>query len=93
MTAGKCDPCGREFTGLGAFDKHQDVNYDRRPPVICQDPAAVGLVQQESGRWGFPITDAAREVLRSLRAKQAPVHTPVTPQDGAAAESRYGASP
>jgi hypothetical protein len=68
MTACQCSPCGREFTGLGAFDKHQDVDYSRRPAVRCLDPASVGLVRQDQGRWGFVLNPQDRERLRKLRA-------------------------
>jgi hypothetical protein len=68
MRACQCARCGREFTGLTAFDRHQDVSYKRRPAVLCKDPATAGLVRQKSGRWGLPIDPAARERLRQLRA-------------------------
>jgi hypothetical protein len=86
-----CNPCGRAFTGLTAFDKHQDVDYSRRPAVRCQDPTAAGLVQQPSGRWGFPIDAASRLTLQNLRAKQGRVSVSVPPGDSEAAESSYGA--
>ena len=79
MSACLCHTCGREFTGLTAFDKHQDVDYTRRPAVRCMDPATVGLVQQPSGRWGFPIDASSRDLLRKLRAKQALAHTGTPP--------------
>ena len=71
MSACLCHPCGREFTGLTAFDKHQDVDYTRRPAVRCMDPASVGLVQQPSGRWGFPIDAGSRLRLAKMRAERA----------------------
>ena len=89
MSVCLCDPCGREFTGLTAFDKHQDVDYTRRPAVRCMDPASVGLVQQPSGRWGFPIDAASRDLLRKLRAKQPPAHTGTPPAGSEAAESSF----
>ena len=69
MSAGKCGACGREFTGVASFDKHQDVNYMRRPTVICLDPATVGLAEDRNGRWGTPADDASRLRLASLRAR------------------------
>jgi hypothetical protein len=69
VRACQCARCERWFTGLTAFDRHQDVDYSRRPAVQCKDPAAAGLVRQESGRWGLPIDDGTRERLRTLRAK------------------------
>ncbi len=88
MSACHCEPCGRDFSGLTAFDKHQDVNYGRRPAVACLDPASVGLVQQASGRWGFPVSEDSREALRNLRARQAMAGTSGTPRSQGPAESR-----
>jgi hypothetical protein len=67
VSACLCSPCGRQFTGLTAFDKHQEVDYRREPAVRCMDPATAGLVRQSSGRWGLPIDPDARERLRALR--------------------------
>jgi len=71
MSVCKCSPCGREFTGLSTFDRHQDVNYNRRPAVVCVDPAGLGMVQNRSGRWGFPLDESGRAWLESLRAAEA----------------------
>ena len=72
MTALGCAPCGRGFTSLGAFDQHQDVDYSRRPAVRCQDPATVGLVMSAtSGRWGWPVPEAARARFATLRDRAA----------------------
>ncbi len=68
MSMCTCSPCGRAFTGLTAFDKHQDVDYTRRPAVACLDPATAGLVRQSSGRWGFPADEDSRARLAALRA-------------------------
>jgi hypothetical protein len=65
-----CSLCAREFTTLAAFDRHQDVDYTRRPAVNCQDPAAKGLVQNSLGRWHFPIDADSRERLRKMRAER-----------------------
>lgn len=70
MTACQCAPCGYEFTGLTAFDRHQDTDYSRRAAVVCRDPAAAGLTRQASGRWGLPVDEASSERLRSLRNRQ-----------------------
>jgi hypothetical protein len=67
MSACACDPCGREFTGLGAFDKHHAVDYTRRPAVTCRNPEALGMVRNRAGRWGFPLDDAGRTFFASLR--------------------------
>lgn len=71
MSACQCHPCGRHFTGLTAFDKHQDVDYTRQPEVRCIDPAALGMVQNPHGRWGYPMSDDRREQLKALRAGDA----------------------
>lgn len=81
-----CAACERSFTGLTSFDKHHETDYGRRPAVRCIDPATLGMVQQESGRWGFPQTDAGRERLRALSAAQSPAHTEVTPRDSRPAD-------
>ena len=80
MSACLCDPCGREFTGLTAFDKHQDVDYTRRPAVRCMDPATVGLVQGSHGRWGFPADAASRARLAKMRAERASASVSGYPQ-------------
>lgn len=92
MSACTCSPCGREFTGLTAFDKHQDVDYSRRTPVVCMDPAVLGMEQNPFGRWGFPGDADSRARLRALRPEQAPVGDQSTPQGSEAAESRTAGS-
>jgi hypothetical protein len=91
MSACKCSPCGREFTGLTAFDKHQDVDYSRRPAVVCKDPATIGLVRNDYGRWGEPMNAAGREWVQNLAAKRALARTPVTP--GPSGPSESGGAP
>jgi hypothetical protein len=68
MAACTCAACGIVTTGLGAFDKHQDVDYSRRPAVTCRNPEALGMVRNHAGRWGFPLDDAGRAFFASLRA-------------------------
>jgi hypothetical protein len=63
-----CSLCSRSFSGLTAFDRHHDVDYRRKPAVVCREPASAGLVRQKSGRWGLPADPAVRERLRVLRA-------------------------
>ena len=87
-----CAACERSFTGLTAFDKHHETDYGRRPAVRCIDPATLGMVQQESGRWGFPQTDAGRERLRALSAAQPSGEGRSTPQDSRPADLSYGAA-
>jgi hypothetical protein len=68
MSVCVCGACKRSFSGLGSFDRHQDVDYSRRPAVRCLDPASVGLVRQDQGRWGVVLDEQGRERLRKLRA-------------------------
>lgn len=75
----QCHPCGRTFTGLGLFDRHQDVDYSHRPAVRCLDPASLGMTQAPDGTWGTPEGLAKRERLttglaraRFARAHQSP---------------------
>ncbi len=80
MSACTCAPCGREFTSLTAFDKHQSADYRCRPAVLCADPATVGLVRQASGRWGLPRTAYSRARSSVWRAAKARAHTRSTPR-------------
>jgi hypothetical protein len=68
MSACECAGCGRGFTCESAFDRHQDADYDRRPPVICLDPGLRGLKLGRFGRWGWPQTEKGRQRLEKLRA-------------------------
>lgn len=67
MSTCTCHPCGESFTGLTAFDKHQDVDYNRRPAVQCLDPATLGMERNAHGRWGYPGSDEDRERLAAMR--------------------------
>lgn len=53
MAKCECPVCGRVFSGLTTFDKHQDVDHDRKPVVTCHDPVTVGLVVRD-GVWHLP---------------------------------------
>jgi len=66
----QCVLCGATFTGLTLFDAHQDVNYKRKPPIICLAPRALGLAQDARGTWGTPEGLRARERSRTM-VKQA----------------------
>lgn len=70
MTVCACALCSEAFTGVTAFDAHQDRDYSRVPAVICRPPAVCGLVRNEYGRWGMPADEASRERLKVLRARQ-----------------------
>jgi len=85
-----CPICGREFTTLKAFDRAQDVDYKRTPNVRCVDPATVGLVQNERGRWHTPASARERSRLKALRASEGRTHTPGTPREDNAAVSHGG---
>ncbi len=67
MTACDCGACGLKFTSLAAFDRHQDVDYRRDPPVRCLDPETIGLDLNSRGRWHEPLTPAGRDRLEALR--------------------------
>lgn len=51
-----CRGCGRVFTSLSGFDKHQRM---RDGGSVCLDPLTVGLERKSSGRWGFPAAVVA----------------------------------
>lgn len=70
MSACECSPCGRKFTGLTAFDKHQDVDYKRTPAVRCIDPATLGMSQDGRGFWYEPAKADARLRLQKMRASR-----------------------
>jgi len=54
-----CSGCGRAFTSLTAFDRHQTL----RDGLTCRDPASCGLIarRERDGAtlWGFPAADAS----------------------------------
>lgn len=91
MSTSACSPCGEIFTGLTAFDRHQDVDYSRRPAVTCLDPASVGLVRNDLGRWGEPLDAAGRERLANLAASRAVPGVSGTPQGSEGSDLSYGA--
>jgi hypothetical protein len=71
MSACTCFPCGRSFTSLKGFDRHQDVDYTRWPPVVCRDPASLGMTaDRRYGRWRMPATEAGRARLAALKARR-----------------------
>lgn len=49
FAAAGCRACGKVFTSVTAFDKHQRLV---RGAVVCLNPATVGLERKPSGRWG-----------------------------------------
>jgi hypothetical protein len=50
-----CTACHRHFGGLTAFDAHQTDSE----PVVCKDPASVGLIDRD-GVWGRPAPETAK---------------------------------
>jgi len=54
-----CAKCKRVFATLTDFDNHQDVDYHRKPVIICLDPATIGL-ELADGAWGTPAGNANR---------------------------------
>ena len=66
----ECAKCHRVFTSLSGFDAHQDRRFGQDPPIVCLDPATVGLVLDNRGRWQFPATDRSRERVTNLRAER-----------------------
>ena len=50
-----CAGCCRTFTGPSAFDAHRSVGR-------CVDPATVGLVLNNRGRWAYkPMTETEKQ--------------------------------
>jgi hypothetical protein len=70
MPASECPACHQQFTGLTAFDAHQDVDYGRRVPVTCRDPALLAMTTDRNGRWMIPASEADRVRLAALKARQ-----------------------
>lgn len=69
-----CAGCHQTFSGMGTFDKHQDVNYDRVPVILCRDPRSLGLVPDHTGVWrtleGVLAQSQRAAIVRSRRAHQ-----------------------
>jgi hypothetical protein len=63
-SAAGCRSCGRVFTGVTAFDRHQRLT---KTGLVCLDPADIGLERKPSGQWGQKMTDAHRARLARLR--------------------------
>lgn len=68
MPISECAPCGRAFTSLTGFDRHQEYRFGTATPVVCRDPAGLGMIQDAGGRWHFPATAAARLHHAKMRA-------------------------
>lgn len=71
MPRSECSPCKRVFSSLSAFDRHQQVDYTRRPAVVCLEPATVGLVWDPKRElWAWPPDDRSRARAENFRAEQ-----------------------
>jgi hypothetical protein len=55
--ASGCRACGRVFTSLAGFDKHQRL---RNGGVVCLKPEDIGLHKDPNGRYRFPARDDFR---------------------------------
>ena len=63
LNASGCRGCGRVFTGITAFDRHQRWTDGR---LTCLDPATTGLERKRNGHWGWP-GDSRVENLRGFQ--------------------------
>jgi hypothetical protein len=75
LTAAGCRGCGRVFTTVGAFDKHQRLADGG---VTCLDPAAIGLERKPSGIWGYKSDERSR-ARQARPAVGEPPGAPSTP--------------
>ena len=51
QAAAGCRGCGRVFTGITGFDRHQRWADGR---LTCLDPATIGMERKADGKWGKP---------------------------------------
>jgi hypothetical protein len=51
----RCGACDRYFWSVAAFDRHQRLGPDGS--VVCRDPLALGMVQNERGYWVTMLRD------------------------------------
>jgi hypothetical protein len=54
MSSHQCGRCLEKFTSLELFDKHQDVDYKRKPVIICIRPESLGMVRAHNESWTTP---------------------------------------
>ena len=71
-----CAVCHHTFGGLTLFDAHQDVDYTRKPVIVCRDPASLGLAQNDRGLWSTPEGLKSRERSRTRLAAARSARTP-----------------
>jgi len=60
----QCARCKRVFSGLSLFDRHQDVDYDRKPAVACINPVSLGMVEAPNGVWTTP--EGLKSIARAI---------------------------
>jgi hypothetical protein len=58
-----CAICHTTFTGAGLFARHQNVDYSRKPMILCRSPQSLGLIKDAGGAWGTP--EGVAKALRS----------------------------
>ena len=65
----QCSPCGEFFTGTTAFDRHRVGKHEplARRCLTTSEMEAIGMYQDERGRWANPITEEKRAQLRALK--------------------------
>jgi len=51
----RCAGCGRYFTTVGNFDRHQKMRDDGTPE--CLDPSERGLILNDGGYWQLPASE------------------------------------
>lgn len=49
-----CSGCGRVFSSLTLFDRHQDWDYDAPAALSCKTPESLGLVLGPNSTWWTP---------------------------------------
>ena len=66
-----CGACHQTFSGLGLFDRHQDVDYRRRPAVQCKPAGTLGLVRDDRGTWRTPesLAGLTQKIARMADAR------------------------
>ena len=68
--ANGCAACGEQFGRMADFDRHQDVDYDRTPVVVCKAPETMpGLVKDQHGVWQTPEGLANHQKLATRLAE------------------------
>lgn len=69
MARSGCAACGRVFSSLTAFDRHQRVAYGQTRPVECCNPAELGMLVRDGYIWYVPPTESDRLRLDRLKRR------------------------